>query len=576
MWQAPLPAFQDRTAVIKEWLAECQSLEHGHHQCKPQDPARLLPTRLLDLDIATGSGQDLKLVHTADLDPTTNYTTLSHCWGPLVVLPPIHTTKSQIDEFCAIIPFLSLPQNFRDAVTLTRMLNIRYLWIDSLCIVQDDIGDWQVEAARMASYYQNGYLTIGAAASAHCYGGFIKELEPSLYSPYTVGSDSHGTARMRKATAGENLRLRFDDRGNLTQNPLLQRAWVLQEQVLSPRAVFFFGSNQMYWQCRNFFASEDGTLQVHRLSLMWWDMERPFDMSDPKLAHSLWWHLVTDYSLRRLTYATDRGPAIAGLVEFYRKHTGHTPLLGLWKETLCFDLCWELVNRKSAYRNDSLDFITAQEHGSQFPSWSWLSSIGADSDVEVRMWLNPAQVEAGGFATELEVLSAETTWHASPFTSGLRSAKLEVRGLTMNAVLGEPVKDQFYDYKGLLVALELSDKPEAPHPKWNPPRNVSLDRCLDQSSSRAVILLHLHQEIELKDLLHSLDGMFGIPRAKTCFVKDTYLCLRQCPEDPTKHQRLGVSQETSFLPWDEGVTAFGNAILGGWCREENRCVLELV
>jgi len=105
----------------------------------------------------------------------------------------------------------------------------------------------------------------------------------------------------------------------------------------------------MYWQCRNFFASEDGTLQVHRLSLMWWNMERPFDMSAPKLSHSLWRHLVTDYSLRRLTYATDRGPAIAGLVEFYRKHTGHTPLLGLWKESLCFDLCWELVSRKSAY-----------------------------------------------------------------------------------------------------------------------------------------------------------------------------------------------------------------------------------
>ena len=574
IWREALPTFEDRATTIKDWLTECHRCEQGHEGCKPQDPARLLPTRLLDLERVPGFGDDPRLVHTADLDhATTRYTTLSHCWGPPVVTPPLTTTSSTIDGFFSSIPFQSLPQNFKDAVLLTRMLDIRYLWIDSLCIVQDDILDWQVESGRMASYYQNSHLTIAAAASAHCHSGFIQELDSSLYgsSAYTAASYSDGVATMRTTTATEGLRLRHD----LTENPLLQRAWVLQEQVLSPRTVFCFGNSQMYWQCRNFFASEDGTIQAHRLALMWCHVERPFDMSDPRAAHSLWWHLVDDYSRRRMTFVSDRGPAIAGLVEFYRYATGHTPLLGLWKETLCFDLSWSASVLQSENANIEAQVPTGRP-AARFPTWSWLSILSSEGRSTITMWLSPEQVEAEGYATELEVLSAETSWHASPFTSGLRSAKLEVRGWTMNAVLGEPIRDDFCGTKGLLVSLKLLDKPETPHPKWNEPRNARLDRYIDQSSSLVIILLHLHQEIVLKDLLYRLDDPFRFPREKICYVEDTYLCLRQCSDDPTKYQRIGISQETSFFPWGEGVAAFGKSILGGWVREENRRVLELV
>ena len=552
--------------MIKEWQTECDSLEHGHHQCKPQNPVRLLPKRLLDLEAIPGC-EDLKLVHTLDLDPVTRYTTLSHCWGPPVVLPPLRTTKSRLDDFCSLISFLSLPQNFKDAVLLTRMLNVRYLWIDSLCIVQDNIHDWEVESARMASYYQHSYLTIAAAASSHCHGGFIKDLEPSLYSPYAVGSYTNGVARMRTATADENLRLRHD----LTENPFLQRAWVLQEQILSPRAVFCVGNTQMYWQCRKFFASEDGSLEDHRLRLLWCRVERPFNMSDLCSAHSLWWNVVDDYSRRHVTFVSDRGPAIAGLVEFYRSATGHTPLLGLWKETLCYDLSWKATHRISADSDYDQDPVASQQHTTEFPSWSWLSVLGGEGNTNVHMWRSPDQVEAGRYTTEIEVLSAETTWDGEPFTSPLRSTNLEVSGFVIKAVIGESINSEFTNE--ITFALEIVEKQETAHQHWSLPRQVVLDWPAGAAGFPAVTLLHLHQEVLLLDWMSSF-SWFGGGEAR-CHVIDTYLCLRQGSNDLTNFQRIGISRKTSFFPWDEGVAAAGKRMLGGWYQGQSPCVLQL-
>jgi hypothetical protein len=570
MWRAALPTFEDRVSVIKEWLAECCGFEHGHDRCKQQDPGRSLPRRLLDLGTIPGTGDDLRLAHTAGLDPaTTRYTTLSHCWGPLVVTPPLKTTMSSMDDFSSLISFRSLPQNFKDAVSLTRMLSIRYLWIDSLCIVQDDVRDWQAESSRMASYYQNSYLNIAAAASAHCYGGFIKDLDPSLYgsSSYAVGSYPGGVARIRTTTATEGMRLRHD----LTENPLLQRAWVLQEQILSPRTVFCFGNIQMYWQCRNVFTTEDGSLHAQRLALLWYRVERPFDMSNFRTAHLLWWYLVGDYSRRRLTYRTDRGPAIAGLVEFYRYATGHTPLLGLWRETLCYDLSWAATGRKSLADADS-EAVTSQQ-AAQFPTWSWLSAVTAEGEPNIEMWVNQDEVEAGMVATELEVLSANATWHGPPFTSGLQSAKLEVRGLAMKVALGERMKDDFVPRTNTF-SLEMLEKPETAHPSWSPPRYFESDRPIDAAAFPVVTLLHLYQKVVLQDLMWDLSASFR--REKTCHVEDKYLYLCPSPDDPAKFKRIGVSSERSFFPWDEGVAAVGKRILGGWFGEENRRTFELV
>ena len=104
---------------------------------------------------------------------TGGYAALSHCWG---ISPIIKTTKASFDTFTKCIETEKLSRVFRDAVSVTRGLGLRYLWIDSLCIIQDDAGDWKAEAANMAQVYSRAFVTIAAcAASDGSWGLFPKE-----------------------------------------------------------------------------------------------------------------------------------------------------------------------------------------------------------------------------------------------------------------------------------------------------------------------------------------------------------------------------------------------------------------
>ena len=87
------------------------------------------------------------------------------------------TTRSNIDRFRRDIPLESFPLTFRHAIEVTRSLGVRYLWIDSLCIVQDDVGDWEEEAGRMGYIYDNSYATIFAERAAHCHAGLFQTPE---------------------------------------------------------------------------------------------------------------------------------------------------------------------------------------------------------------------------------------------------------------------------------------------------------------------------------------------------------------------------------------------------------------
>lgn len=114
------------------------------------------------------------------------YVALSHCWGPSQ--PFILTTASET-AFRNGIPFQALPRTFQDAVTITRLLCLRYLWIDSLCILQDDKDDWERESANMADVYRNAYLTIAASNAASHAEGFLQPRAPSSAVCGFDGSD---------------------------------------------------------------------------------------------------------------------------------------------------------------------------------------------------------------------------------------------------------------------------------------------------------------------------------------------------------------------------------------------------
>lgn len=166
-----------------------------------------------------------------DISKDSRYLALSHCWGPQSHRP-YNTVANNIHERYRYLSMLTLPQSFGDAVAITRRLSFKYLWIDSLCIIQDQRGDWEVEVALMGDTFANAFCTLAAASS------------PSSFDGCRIRSDSTKRTRFTDATFGDK-RVRIFERcpedwnSEYMTTPLQKRAWVLQERLLSRRSVIF-------------------------------------------------------------------------------------------------------------------------------------------------------------------------------------------------------------------------------------------------------------------------------------------------------------------------------------------------
>ncbi|KAF2807000.1 HET-domain-containing protein, partial [Mytilinidion resinicola] len=199
---------------MRGWIHEC---DRGHSHCKKPD-STFMPTRLLDVGIP--SCKQVRLVLSTDPGSARdNYVALSHCWGPS---KPLITTSANISQFQAEIPSTTLPQTFDDAIKITRLLGIRYLWIDSLCIIQDVPDDWLRESATMFSVYSNADITISASRASSSVDGFL-----SLDTEFA------------------SLKMRLTHPARKRSSSL---AWVIQERYLS-RRILLFGSAQTFWEC---------------------------------------------------------------------------------------------------------------------------------------------------------------------------------------------------------------------------------------------------------------------------------------------------------------------------------------
>ena len=146
------------------------------------------------------------------------------------------------------VSLASLPKSFRDAVDFTRKLEIRYLWIDSLCIVQDDDEDWRRESANMDEIYQNAFLTISALNSTNCDSGLYRTALRQAHRLELVdepGCRRNIYVRERLKHPGEYTE--FTERAR-EAFPLMTRAWAYQERLLSPR-ILHFASSELIWSC---------------------------------------------------------------------------------------------------------------------------------------------------------------------------------------------------------------------------------------------------------------------------------------------------------------------------------------
>jgi hypothetical protein len=177
---------QQTLSIANDWLKHCvdnhdchkslflpQEKENQHKELSViiDERSTIYPTRLLDVQAFNEGSSDIRLIETPFSGSP--YATLSHCWG---VNPDTRyqATQSTIRDLRDRIRYTDLPRTYRDAVSVCRSLSIRYLWIDSLCIIQDSKEDWAREAANMAYVYSNSYLTISADWSSNSEGGCYK------------------------------------------------------------------------------------------------------------------------------------------------------------------------------------------------------------------------------------------------------------------------------------------------------------------------------------------------------------------------------------------------------------------
>ncbi|KAI9767147.1 MAG: hypothetical protein M1840_005936 [Geoglossum simile] len=357
------PASDRNFKLASQWLNDCVA---NHPACR-DTVSRIsliddlsdqpLPARVLDVG-PQGGPNNVNLFETNGRRG--RYVALSHCWGPGGLLEIAQTTTKTLEERKSEISQHDLPKTFRDAIVAVRRLGFRYLWIDALCILQDDTMDWEQESSQMGSYYQNAILTIAAADAEDGSAGCFILRDPPFPTPVRL------SFLLQNSITG-HLFARLRPSINIEQCPLSQRGWVLQERILS-RRILYYTRSRLYWECQTRTTSEDCQLMLQRnlrFGVLRNGLISGKDAQDTQL-YNQWYMMVADYTMRKLTKDRDKLPALSGLAaELQRRTLGHY-LAGLWRENLHNGLLWQAGDIK----------LTLPPSGPRAPSWSWAALEG--------------------------------------------------------------------------------------------------------------------------------------------------------------------------------------------------------
>ncbi|KAF3802795.1 hypothetical protein GCG54_00014032, partial [Colletotrichum gloeosporioides] len=241
---------------IAKWVTDCNR-DHAQLECCVGDVN--LPTRVLDVGIHDEQ-TNIKLCEVRNASG--KYAALSYMWGQ--GKDHFRTTIASLEDYKAGIEIKAMPQTFQDAVITTRRLGLRYLWIDALCIIQDDTTDWGREAAKMGDVYSNAYIVLSVLKSSNDGAGFLGPPETLSYAtcPYTAQGVT-GTLFVCDIPRTQSCYISSED--FVWDEPLSKRGWTLQERWLAPRLVHF-GPQQMMFECNAHFLCQDGTKFAGRYS----------------------------------------------------------------------------------------------------------------------------------------------------------------------------------------------------------------------------------------------------------------------------------------------------------------------
>ncbi|KAI7226274.1 hypothetical protein KC330_g8878 [Hortaea werneckii] len=372
----PSTASPEAWTTADSWI---QDRLQNHTACNDNHGVEFCyPARLLDVGQGHCASDVVRLIETLEQLPQGAYMTLSHCWGEM---PFLCTTKENLVSIKAGFHVSELAQTFQDAIVVTRRLKVRYLWIDSLCIIQDkqDLSDWNSESVKMESYYSNAFCNLAATASLNGPEGLFRCRDPERLQHMQYAMSG---SKSRRAGLYNIFDITLWEK-ELTQAPLHRRAWVLQERLLA-RRVLHFGSRQLMWECHEHTAAEfyphgikDVSPLVQRAHFKDLDCYSPWNRAelksdDPRtLTLRIWERIANQYSQFLLTYPSDRVKALDGIARRFKRMLDDECLFGMWKRDMATQLLWR-VEGGGLYPPSNSLYTEQRQYA--VPTWSWLSA----------------------------------------------------------------------------------------------------------------------------------------------------------------------------------------------------------
>ncbi|PQE28031.1 heterokaryon incompatibility protein [Rutstroemia sp. NJR-2017a WRK4] len=403
---------------ISTWLADCLA----HHECNPM-PEVYMPNRLLDLESRIADGRAVLVNFTNPVaQPAAPYACLGYCWG------------TDLDNNVK-----TLKANFKhhQDVLVCQRLGIRYLWVDALCIIQDDEEDWKNESMRMCDIYSRSHITIAAHRAESCKQGFLGKQEFAQQTFHLEFSTNFGELVKGANPKTMIIRRHLPRDSNSSKEdrtPLQRRGWTLQGTIM-PSRIVHFTKNELAWECNSRHFCECGHVQGLCNQVTVWPMDKTaiildygylLESKDSTLAGYSWMKLVEIYSQRKLTLLSDKLMAIFGVAQSIRAgipgNMDSRYVGGIFTMALPRQLLWRVGDTKEPYPS-------TRPFPGRLPTWPWASVNSPIGFVAM-------------FADSEEVYVETEVYQANSVRLGdellLKGMALPVKVMTVECGLGHP------------------------------------------------------------------------------------------------------------------------------------------
>jgi hypothetical protein len=371
-----------------------------------------LPTRLILIESMLDEQPKLRLVE--DLIEDRPYVALSHTWGPK---QNFTTTSLNIATMKTNIDWHVLPQTFKDAIRLCADFRYSYIWIDSLCIIQDSQEDWETESADMKDVYRNADLVLAASSSNGDDEGFLNVRDDSLehddltvLAKFTI--DWLGSTYGVHVSEGEDHYMR-----TFTGGPLSQRGWAYQERLLA-RRYLSFNTSEAHFECQTAWRCECGVGDYLDTRHYAYNLQEKLEADTRSLYRAWYTSIVPHYSGRALTKSSDKLPAISAVAEFVQEILFDDYLAGLWRNDIYDGLMWS---------RDSELTVSPLAPAYRAPSWTWSSLDG-----HIRF------VDSMSVARATTIATAECELASQNPTGAVKSGFMVIKGCLTSAWVSFP------------------------------------------------------------------------------------------------------------------------------------------